>query len=160
VSGHSAGFGSRVVMAAALAAAAATAAFVRPWEGEPLDPYRDIVGVWTVCAGITRNVEQRRYTRAECRELLKDEVAIHLSGVAKCINRPLRENEWVAIGSWTFNVGVGAACKSTLVRKVNSGAPASAWCPELLKWDRAGGRKVYGLTRRRTAEYRVCMGAA
>lgn len=143
------------VVAGAVAAAAAVAGFVKPWEGESLTPYKDIVGVWTVCAGVTRNVEQRRYTQAECDGLLKDEVAIHLRGVAKCIHRELPEHQWVAIGSWTYNVGVGAACGSTLVRKINAGEP---WCAELLRWDRAGGKRVRGLTRRRQAEYEVCVG--
>lgn len=146
------------VIAGALAAAAGTAALVAPWEGESLTPYRDIVGKLTWCNGITRGTPKARYTPAECKALLTDEVAIHLLGVAECINVPLKENEWVAIGSWTYNVGVGAACGSSLVRKINAGLPASAWCPELLKWDRAGNRKVRGLTRRREAEYKVCVG--
>lgn len=145
------------VLAGALAAVVAVGAFVRPWEGRELGPYQDIVGVWTVCDGITRNVEQRRYTNKECDVLLRDEVAIHLRGVAKCIHRELPQHQWVAIGSWTYNVGVGAACNSTLVRKINAGVP---WCAELLKWDRAGGRKVRGLTRRRQAEFEVCEGRA
>jgi lysozyme len=145
------------VLAGALAAAVAVAGFVAPWEGESLTPYRDVVGVWTWCNGITRGTPKERYTREECQALLRDEVAIHLRGVAKCIHQPLKQNEWVAIGSWTYNVGVGAACNSTLVRKINAGVP---WCAELLKWDRAGGRKVRGLTRRRQAEFEVCEGRA
>lgn len=146
------------VLAGALAAVGGTAYFVGPWEGESLTPYRDIVGRVTWCFGETHGTPKERYTHAECQALLEDSVAQHLMGVAKCINRPLKQNEWVAIGSWTYNVGVGAACGSSLVRKINAGVPASGWCPELLKWDRAGGRKVKGLTRRRQAEYRVCMG--
>jgi lysozyme len=149
---------AKVVAAGALLAAAGVASFVKPWEGRSLTPYRDVVGVWTVCEGITRNVEQRRYTHAECDALLRDEVAIHLRGVAKCINVPLKENEWVAVGSWTYNVGVGAACGSSLVRKINAGQPASVWCADLLRWNRAGGRVVRGLTLRRQAEYKVCIG--
>ena len=143
------------VLAGALAAAIAVAGFVKPWEGRELTPYQDIVGVWTVCEGITRDVEQHRYTNKECDALLRDEVAIHLRGVSKCIHRPLPQHQWVAIGSWVYNVGVGAACGSSLVRKINAGEP---WCAELLKWDRAGGRRVSGLTRRRQAEYAMCEG--
>lgn len=146
------------ILAGAIAAAAGTAAFVKPWEGEKLTPYRDIVGVWTVCSGITRNVEQRTYTRAECKALLTDEVQIHLQGVAKCIAVPLQQNEWVAVGSLTFNAGVSAICNSSLVRQINAGQPHEVWCRQILRWDRAGGRKVRGLTLRREAEYRVCMG--
>lgn len=145
------------VAAGALAAVVATAALIAPWEGRELEPYRDIVGVLTVCYGQTRNVEHRRYTPAECEASLRMEAARHLMAVARCINRPLDENEWVALGSWAYNVGVSAACGSTLVRKINAGAPASEWCRELLKWDRAGGKKVRGLTRRREAEYAECI---
>jgi lysozyme len=62
--------------------------------------------------------------------------------------------------SWTYNVGVGAACKSTLVQKINQGAEYSAWCPELKRWVYAGGNKLPGLVRRREAEYQFCMGDA
>lgn len=157
MAGQPQGVGKAAILAGALAAALATASFVRPWEGERLTPYRDIVGVWTWCSGITRGEMKARYTREECRELLRDEVAIHLTGVAKCVNRPLKEHEWTAVGSWAFNVGVAAACRSTLVRLINAGAEAKVWCRELLKWDRAGGRKVRGLTLRREAEYQVCI---
>lgn len=145
----------RAVLAGALAAAVAVAGFVKPWEGRSLTPYRDIVNVVTWCDGITTGTPKESYTPAECDALLKDEVAIHLRGVAKCIHRELPEHQWVAIGSWTYNVGVGAACGSTLVRKINAGEP---WCAELLRWDRAGGKRVRGLTRRRQAEYEVCVG--
>lgn len=63
----------------------------------------------------------------------------------------------MAIGSWTFNVGIGAACNSTLVRKINEGAEPEEWCRELLKWNRAGGKVIPGLARRRQAEYRECV---
>lgn len=145
------------VAAGALAAIVATTAFIAPWEGRELQPYRDIVGVLTVCYGNTRNVEERRYTPAECEASLRTETARHLLGVARCINRPLDPNEWVALGSWAYNVGETAACRSTLVKKINAGAPAQEWCRELLKWNRAGGREVRGLTRRRQAEYAECI---
>lgn len=147
----------KAVVAGALAAIIASAAFIAPWEGEELQPYRDIVGVLTVCYGQTENVEMRRYTPAECEASLRMETARHLLQVAQCIDRPLDPNEWVAVASWTYNVGTGAACKSTLVRKINAGAAPTDWCRELLKWDRAGGRKVRGLIRRREAEYRECV---
>jgi lysozyme len=145
------------VVGGAVAAIALAAAFIAPWEGRELAPYKDIVGVWTVCYGHTRDVQAKRYTPQECDALLRQDAARHLIGAAQCIKRPLDANEWVALGSWTFNVGIGAACNSTLVRKINAGASANDWCRELLKWDRAGGKKVRGLTRRREAEYRECV---
>ena len=59
--------------------------------------------------------------------------------------------------AWSYNVGVSAACNSGLVAKINAGAPASVWCRDLLKWDYAGGKRIKGLTRRREAEYKVCL---
>lgn len=145
------------VVAGAVAAAVAAAAFIAPWEGRELRPYRDLVGIWTVCYGQTRSVQQRTYTPAECEASLKGETARHLLGVAACVNRPLAGNEWVAVGSLAYNAGVPAICRSTLVKKINGGAPASEWCREILKWDRAGGKRVRGLTRRRQAEYAECI---
>lgn len=150
----------KIAAVCALGVAGAVAAFVAPWEGRELTPYRDIVGVWTVCEGITRHVEQRQYTDAECHALLEEEVAIHLAGVAKCIRRPLTENQWIAVGSWTYNVGVVGACRSTLVSQINAGQPPEVWCKQLLRWDRAKGKQVRGLTRRRQAEYKVCVGGS
>jgi lysozyme len=150
-----------IVLAGALLAAAGTAAFIGPWEGRRLTAYRDVVNVWTVCEGVTGPAAQpgRTYTEAECDALTTDAVAKHLRGIATCIHVPLKENEWVAVGSWAYNVGVSAACGSTLVRKINAGDGPYKWCQQLLRWDRAGGKKVRGLTRRRQAEYKVCIGA-
>lgn len=143
--------------AALLAAAvAATVALVAPWEGLRTDPYRDIVGVWTVCYGDT-TVPMREYTPDECKAMLGDQLGQYLVGVGECITGPVTTDQMAAILSWTYNVGVRAACRSTLVRKLNAGAPPAEWCRELLRWNRAGGREVRGLTNRRKAEYEVCI---
>ena len=136
----------------------AATAVVKPWEGYEAQPYRDIVGVVTVCYGSTTNVEHRRYTEAECSERLNSELGSYLTSVAQCIKHPLREREWAAVLSWTYNVGIGAACKSTLVRRINSGEQGPGWCVELDKWVYAGGRKVKGLINRRAAERAMCEG--
>lgn len=71
----------------------------------------------------------------------------------------LYQHEWDAYVSWTYNVGTGAACSSTLVRKLKDGDYPGA-CRELLRWDKQAGRTLAGLTNRRQAEYRLCMGDA
>lgn len=70
---------------------------------------------------------------------------------------PMYQHEWDAIVSWAYNVGTGAACKSTLVRKLKARDYAGA-CAELLRWDRFKGKPLPGLTKRRQDEYRQCMG--
>jgi lysozyme len=147
----------KVIGGSVAAVLLAAAALIAPWEGLRTDPYRDIVGVWTVCYGET-NVEMRRYTPAECEAMLRESVARYAGAVAKCINRPLAVHQWAAVTSWAYNVGPAAACNSTLVRQVNAGEPPEVWCRQLLRWNKAGGRTVRGLTLRRQAEYRVCIG--
>ena len=145
------------VIAGALAACGACAAFLTPWEGgDVLTPYRDVIGVWTACAGVTR-IEHRQYTLEECKALDRQQVALHLSEVAACIRVPLTQHQWVAVGSWAYNVGSTNACASGLVRKINAGAAPQEWCAELLKWNRSGGKVWRGLTRRREAEYVECL---
>lgn len=133
--------------------------FIASWEGTEYVPYQDIVGVWTVCEGITGRhvIPGKTYTRAECDALLAGEIEAHGAALLGCITVPIRQNQYEALASWTFNVGVGAACGSTLVRKINAGALAQDWCQELLRWNRAGGRVVQGLTNRRQAELRLCL---
>lgn len=137
---------------------AGTIAFVAQWEGTEYTPYRDIVGVWTVCEGITGKdvVPGKEYTRQECDALLMRELQHHANGFAACITKSLSPGEQTAYASWAFNVGIGAACKSTLAKKLNAGDRKGA-CLELLKWVNAGGKPVQGLRNRREAEYKLCV---
>lgn len=77
--------------------------------------------------------------------------------VKRCAPVPMYQREFDAFVSLTYNIGEGAFCSSTLVRRLNAGDYAGA-CREILRWDKAGGRQLPGLTKRREAEYRQCMG--
>ena len=149
----------KVGVGAAGIATAALVSFVSLWEGTEYTPYRDIVGVWTVCQGITGRhvIPGKTYSKAECNALLTGELEKHGAEVLACINRPLTDPQQVAVVSWAFNVGTAGACSSTLVLRLNAGEPPSAWCPELMRWNRAGGRPVQGLTNRRAAEMKLCL---
>lgn len=140
-----------------LAVILAAIAFIAPWEGKSTVPYRDMVGKLTWCYGETRGTPKAEYTQAECAAMLATGVGQFYDGVMKCVRRPLTQGQAVAVVSWAYNVGLNAACGSTLVRKLNAGAPASEWCAELLRWDYAGGKRVRGLTNRRKAEYAECV---
>ena len=89
-------------------------------------------------------------------DLLRDASKFE-QAVKRCAPVPMHPYEFSAYVSFTYNVGEGAFCKSTLARKLNAGDYEGA-CAELLKWDKAGGRTVRGLTLRRQEEYRECMG--
>ena len=73
----------------------------------------------------------------------------------RCVKVPLTQGEYDAYLSLSYNIGSGAFCGSTLVRKLNAGDYAGA-CEQVLVWDKAGGRQVAGLTARRKREYAQC----
>lgn len=147
----------------AAAIAVAAAAFIGPWEGLRTTAYPDRLArnIPTVCYGETRGVELGDvYTRAECDAMLAKAVQEFHVGLKNCIPSlpTLPEGVQVAFTSWSYNVGVGAACSSTLTRKANAGDLAGA-CNELPRWNRASGRVVKGLSNRRGAERALCLGA-
>jgi lysozyme len=72
---------------------------------------------------------------------------------------PMYQHEWDSYTSWAYNVGTGAACRSTLVRKLKAGDYPGA-CRELLRWDKQAGQTLPGLKKRRQQEYAQCMGTA
>ena len=79
------------------------------------------------------------------------------TAVKKCVKVPLYQYEYDAYISLAYNIGTGAFCSSTLVKKLNIGDYTGA-CSEILRWDRAQGRAVKGLTVRRQKEYNQCLG--
>jgi lysozyme len=79
--------------------------------------------------------------------------------VKRCAPVPMHQHEFDAYVSFTYNVGEGAFCSSTLAKKLNAGDYPGA-CRELLRWDKQAGKTLRGLTIRRQAEYRQCMGEA
>lgn len=140
-----------------LAVILAAVAFIAPWEGLETVPYRDMVGKLTWCYGETRGTPKAEYTEAECAAMLATGVGQFYDGLMRCVDAPLTQGQAVALTSWAYNVGISAACNSTLVRQLNAGEPPEVWCNQLLRWNRAGGQEVRGLTRRRQAEYRECI---
>lgn len=151
--------GTKGLIAGSVALTALATGFISLWEGRELQAYRDIVGVWTICDGETKGVKPGDVaTPAECNSMLARNLRTYEAGLDKCLTAPVPGPAKVAFLSWTYNVGVGAACGSTLVRKANAGDLRGA-CNELPKWNRAGGRVVNGLTRRRLAEQAMCLEA-
>ena len=135
---------------------AAIVAFIGPWEGRRYVAYQDIVGIWTICDGHTKGVKQGdTATDAQCDEMAAQDVAEHNAGIRQCITRPMPQNVEIAFTSLAFNVGVGAFCGSTALRRYNAGDDAGA-CEAMNLWNKAGGRVVKGLVNRRAAESALC----
>lgn len=145
-----------------LAVTLAAAIFIGGQEGTEFRAYRDVVGIWTICTGHTGPDVQpgQTATPAQCQAVLATDLGKTQTGLAKCITSNVTPDQAVALLSLAFNAGVTAICRSTLVRKLNAGEPTPNWCGQFLRWDRAGGRQIRGLTKRRQAEYRLCMGDA
>jgi len=144
---------------AALSLSAAALVGIATHEGYVGQAYRDIAGVWTIGFGTTEQVKAGdkidpvRALQRKMADVQKFEGALK-----RCVKVPLHQHEYDAFLSLAYNIGPGAFCGSTLVRKLNAEDYAGA-CREILRWNRAGGRVVQGLVNRREAEYRQCVGA-
>ena len=141
---------------AGAAVIAAIVAFIGPWEGRRYVAYQDIVGVWTICEGHTKGVKPGdTATDLQCDEMAAQDVAEHNAGIRQCVTRQMPQNVEIAFTSLAFNVGVGAFCGSTALRKYNAGDDNGA-CEAMTLWNQAGGRVVKGLVNRRAAESALC----
>ena len=136
---------------------AAAALFVQPWEGREFKPYRDAVGVLSVCDGHTGpDVKQgRTYSKSECDAWLATDIGRAYRQVELCISTPLTHNQAVALTSAAYNIGPSVVCGSTLQRLANAGDMRAA-CAQLDRWVYAKGQKLKGLVRRRAAERALC----
>jgi len=76
--------------------------------------------------------------------------------VERYIAVPLTDNQYVALVSFTFNLGAGSLKTSTLRRRLNTG-DYDAIPSELARWVKAGGKALAGLVRRRVAEGELFM---
>jgi lysozyme len=76
--------------------------------------------------------------------------------IKQCVSSPLTQNEYDAYMQLAYNIGTGAFCSSTLVRKLNAGDYDEA-CQEILRWDQFKGQPNKGLADRRHREYQTCI---
>ena len=124
-------------------------------------PHERSAGISTIGFGTTAGVKPGDTITVERAliRLLSDAEQLQRQ-LKDCIGEvPLYQHEWDAYVSWAYNVGVGAACRSTLVRKLKQTPPDYAGaCAELLRWTKQNGRELAGLVKRRADEYRLCMG--
>jgi lysozyme len=148
------------IFAASLSLSATALVGIAVHEGYRGEAYEPVKGdVPTIGFGTTEGVEMGdRITpeRALVR-LLNDANKFELA-VKRCAPVPMHQYEFDAYVSLTYNIGEGAFCKSTLVRKLKAGAYSEA-CAEILRWDKFKGRALPGLTKRRQEEFKQCLGS-
>jgi len=153
---------TKIVAASTAAAVALALPVVMFFEGTVNRGYVDPVGIVTACTGSTYDMDGTRltredigkpYTTAECTELLHREMLKHAEALS-CITRPVSVYAQAATISFAYNVGVGAACNSRYMKKLNAGDPTA--CAELSRWTIAKGKELPGLVKRRAAERQLC----
>ena len=108
---------------AVVIAGAALLAFVGNWEGSERIAYADKLayGVPTVCNGHTGPEVKVGdvWTKERCDAILVKDVATHGERLLACTTVALNQNQYDALTAWAYNIGTGAACRSTLVRLLN-----------------------------------------
>lgn len=133
---------------------------IKYYEGVRLTAYRDPVGIITIGYGDTgshiRIGDTITLDEAEAR-LQRRLDGEFVPGVLNVINRELRQCELDAMVSLAYNIGTVAFARSTLVKMYNNGDTAGA-AEQFLRWDKAGGKSLLGLRRRRAAERLLFLG--
>lgn len=150
----------RTVGGVSAAVIAMATASISVWEGTELESYWDKYGrVWTACTGETRGIgPNMTFTAEECRSMLDARVIEFHGELSACISNFNEAPATVqaATVSWAYNVGSGAACRSTLAKRLRAKSYTAA-CNELPRWNRAGGQVLRGLVNRRVSERKLCL---
>lgn len=135
--------------------------FVKKKEGLELNAYRDPVGIWTIGYGNTFYENGAKVKPGDSISLARaDQLFLTIfnqfaGDVRARITAPLNPNQFSALVSFAYNVGIGNLSKSTLLKKVNANPADPSIRAEFMKWNRAGGKILTGLTLRREAEANI-----
>ncbi|WP_246689907.1 lysozyme [Methylobacterium sp. WL7] len=150
--------GSRLKRSAA--AAALCTGLVGGFEGLRSTAYPDPATgrePWTACFGETDGIKRGdTFTVAECKAMLAASLEKYAVKLEACISRPMADETYSAFLSLSYNIGSGGFCKSSVARLWNAGESRAA-CDAMLKFNRAAGAVMPGLTRRRTQERALCL---
>jgi lysozyme len=139
-------------------------ALIRRFEGFRAKAYRDAAGVWTIgyghtsMAGAPLVMPGMKIGKAEAERMLAADVEQFARGVARLLTRELTPEQFSAVVSFAFNVGLGGLAKSSVLKAVNAGDHAAV-ARRLQLWVKAGGRVLPGLVKRRAAEAALYAGA-
>ena len=132
---------------------------IKSFEGLFLKPYLDPIQIPTIGYGTIKYPNGAKVTMADAvitqdqaSEYLEFEVEEKSENITRMTKINLNDNEFAALTSFAYNVGWPALEKSTLMKLLNAGADRVAVADQFLRWDKAGGKVLPGLTRRRKAE--------
>ena len=130
---------------------------IKKFEGCELKAYRCAANVLTIGYGSTKGVtEDMEITQEEAESLLQEEMHEYEGYINDMVKVPLEQHQFDAMVSWVFNLGSGNLSSLTLLKKLNNSeydeVPA-----QIRRWNKAGGKVLDGLIRRREAEAKMFM---
>lgn len=131
---------------------------IKHFEGCELKAYRCAANVLTIGYGSTKGVtEDMEITQEGAEELLQEEMHEYEGYINDMVKVPLEQHQFDSMVSWVFNLGSGNLGSSTLLKKLNNSEYDEV--PEQIKrWNKAGGKVLEGLVRRREAEALLFLG--
>ena len=122
------------------------------FEGCKLTAYQDSVGVWTIGYGHTKGVYNgMTITQEEAEQMLLTELEEYEGYIEDMVTVPLTQNQFDALVVWIYNLGPTNFRNSTLLKELNAGNYNAAG-QEITRWNKAGGKVLAGLVKRREAE--------
>jgi|TARA_R110001592_G_scaffold7653_1_gene42419 lysozyme len=132
---------------------------IKKFEGCELTAYKCAAGVPTIGYGHIKGVSMGdTITQEQADEMFNHEMHEYETYVNTAVTVPLSQNQYDAIVSWVFNLGNGNLLASTMLKVINSGDHAGVPA-QIKRWNKAGGKVLDGLVRRREAEALLYQGA-
>jgi lysozyme len=131
---------------------------IKEFEGCKLKAYQCSAKKWTIGYGNTffedgtPVVAGNAITQQKAEQLFEIIANDFSAKVAKLVPSHITPNQFGALTSFAYNCGVVTLQKSTLLKKVNANHNDPSIRAEFMKWNKAGGNVLAGLTRRREAE--------
>ena len=127
-------------------------ALIKKFEGLELTAYQCSAGVWTIGYGHTKGVQPGdEWSQSHAEHMLEIELEEYEGYINNAVKVALSQNQFDALVSWVYNLGSSNLHASTMLKVLNSGdyegVPA-----QIKRWNKAGGKVLQGLIRRREAE--------
>ena len=131
---------------------------IKHFEGLVLKAYKCPAGVWTIGYGHTKDVQPGdEWSESHADHMLEVEMEEYEGYIHDSVTAPINQDQFDALVSWVYNLGGGNLNASTMLKVLNAGqyeeVPA-----QMMRWNKAGGKVLEGLTRRRQAEANLFMG--
>ena len=125
---------------------------IKQFEGLRLEAYQCSAGVWTIGFGHTNGVKQGdKITLAQAEDFLRSDLEKFENAINNLVNVELNQNQFDALVSFVFNIGINAFKKSTMLKFLNNNSfPLAAG--QFDRWIYANGNVVAGLINRRKKE--------